>query len=120
MRAIDINSTVDMIRFVCDAIIESKDLLTDVDSRTGDGDHGMGMAGGMAKAKAALEAGAPFSDIASIFKTTGMAMLNSMGGASGVIFSSMFLGGVKGMGDIKELNGAAFCAAMADALTAIK
>ena len=47
-------------------------------------------------------------------------MLNSMGGASGVIFGSMFLGGVKGMPVSDKLDGIQFAQIMRGALEAIK
>lgn len=120
ITTLTIDQTTDMILSACDAIMGNKEYLTEVDSRIGDGDHGIGMSGGMEKAKAALEAGRPFADINTIFKTTGMTMLNSMGGASGVIFGSMFLSGVKGLQPITELNVSAMAVIFRNALDAIK
>lgn len=120
MKSLTVNQTKDMIISVCDAIVESKPYLTEVDSKIGDGDHGIGMAGGMEKAKAALLEKGSFDDINSVFKTTGMAMLNSMGGASGVIFGSMFLGGIKKMETLNELDGEHFTRIMRGSLDAIK
>ena len=62
----------------------------------------------------------PFPDINTVFKTTGMAMLNSMGGASGVIFGSMFLGGIKGLSPLSVLDGDGFTCIMRGSLEAIK
>lgn len=120
MRALNIEQTTDMVLAVCRRIIESKRLLTEVDSKIGDGDHGIGMSIGMESAKAALLKNAPFADINAILKTTGMAMLNSMGGASGAIFGSMFFGGIRGMESFTELDGQRFVDIMANALKAIK
>ena len=50
MKEITIEQTTDMILAACQAIIDNKPYLTEVDSKTGDGDHGIGMAGGMEKA----------------------------------------------------------------------
>lgn len=120
MKTLTIEQTVDMIKAASDAIIENKPYLTEVDSKIGDGDHGIGMSGGMEKAKKALDEKGPFGDVNSVFKTTGMAMLNSMGGASGVIFGSMFLGGVKGLEKITELDGEHFAIIMRKSLESIK
>lgn len=120
MKTLTIQQTVQMIICACDAIIANMPYLTEVDSKIGDGDHGIGMAGGMEKAKAALLEKQPFSDINSVFKTTGMTMLNSMGGASGVIFGSMFLGGIKGMESLSELNADSFTKIMRGSLESIK
>ena len=120
MKTLTIEQTTDMLICACNEIIASKEYLTEVDSKIGDGDHGIGMSGGMEKAKAALEEKRPFSDINTVFKTTGMTMLNTMGGASGVIFGSMFLSGVKGMDSLKELTGENFAKIMRNSLEAIK
>ena len=112
MKEITIEQTTDMILAACQAIIDNKPFLTEVDSKTGDGDHGIGMAGGMEKAGKALREKRPFPDINTVFKTTGMAMLNSMGGASGVIFGSMFLGGIKGLSPLSVLDGDGFTCIM--------
>lgn len=120
MKSINIQQTMEMIVAACDAIIANKPLLTEVDSRTGDGDHGIGMSNGMEKARTVLIEKAPFQDVNTVFQTTGMAMLNSMGGASGVIFGSMFLGGIGDMEKITELNGDAFVSIFSKALDVIK
>ena len=120
MKSLNTEQVTDMLICVCDAIIENRPYLTEVDSKTGDGDHGIGMSGGMEKAKKALEEKRPFADVNTVFKTTGMSMLNSMGGASGVIFGSMFMGGVKGMEVITELDGEHFARMMRAALEGIK
>lgn len=120
MRAIDVETCKEMIIAACDAIIMNKPYLTEVDSKIGDGDHGIGMAGGMEKAKDALNTKNDFATINDVFKTTGMQMLESMGGASGVIFGSMFLGGVKGMNPITELDAKTFTTMMRASVEAIK
>ena len=120
MKTLTTEQTTDMIIYTCDAIIRNKSYLTEADSKIGDGDHGIGMSGGMEKAKAALKANRPFPDVNSVFKITGMTMLNSMGGASGVIFGSMFLSGTKGMEAITELDGDSLTKIMRSSLEAIK
>lgn len=120
MHTIDVETCKEMIIAACDAIIMNKPYLTEVDSKIGDGDHGIGMAGGMEKAKNALNAKNDFATINDVFKTTGMQMLESMGGASGVIFGSMFLSGVKGMNPITELDAKTFTTMMRASVEAIK
>ncbi|MDD3140626.1 MAG: dihydroxyacetone kinase subunit DhaL [Lachnospiraceae bacterium] len=120
MKTINVVQSKEMIIKVCDAIIANKPYLTEVDSKIGDGDHGIGMAGGMEKAKAALLGNSEFATVNEVFKTTGMQMLNSMGGASGVIFGSMFLGGVKGLDPITELDGEIFTKMMRASVESIK
>lgn len=119
MTALSAEQTLGMILHCCDAIIANKDYLTEVDSAIGDGDHGMGMSGGMQKAAEALRKKAAFDNVNEIFKVTGMSMLSSMGGASGVIFGTMFLGGIKGLEPIHVLDAAVMARIMRGSLEAI-
>ena len=92
MKSITLEQVKEMLIFVAQSIIENEPLLTKVDSAIGDGDHGTGMSLGMEKAAAQLKIAAA-QDVAGLFQTVGMIMLNCMGGASGVIFATMFFGG---------------------------
>lgn len=94
MKRLSTEQMKQMILYVADRVIESKPYLTQVDSKIGDGDHGIGMEIGFIAVKKALN-GREFPDINGLFGEAGMAMLSTMGGASGVIFSSIFLGAVK-------------------------
>lgn len=91
-----------MLLYVADKIIANKPYLTEIDSAIGDGDHGIGMAGGMQKAKRKLLKMSDEKNVYHIFETAGQAMLMSMGGASGVIFGSLYLAGAKDM-EAKEV-----------------
>lgn len=93
----------DMTMYVADQIIDNVTLLTEVDSKIGDGDHGVGMQIGFTKAKETLEKIEP-KTINEVFSLTGMSMIKSMGGASGVIFGTMYMGAVKGIAPIEILN----------------
>ena len=85
-----------MLLYIADKIIEAKPYLTEVDSAIGDGDHGIGMAGGMQKAKKKLVKMEQGDNAYKHFEEAGQAMLMSMGGASGVIFGSLYLAGARG------------------------
>lgn len=86
-----------MLIYIADKIIAKKPYLTEIDSAIGDGDHGIGMAGGMQKAKKKLLKMEAEENAYAVFEAAGKAMLLSMGGASGVIFGSLYLAGAKGM-----------------------
>ena len=90
--------------YIADKIIENKPLLTEVDSAIGDADHGIGMECGMRQAKESIEKMESNNDAYKVFEVAGKAMLVSMGGASGVIFGSMFQAGAKGMPEKTELS----------------
>lgn len=104
MERINAQQAKEMLLYVAESIIEAKPMLTEVDSAIGDGDHGIGMAGGLKKAKDKLLKMEEPSDVYAVFAAAGKAMLMSMGGASGVIFGSMFLGGAKGMEPAAEID----------------
>ncbi len=94
MTQLTILKTKEMLLCVADKVIENKPYLTEVDSAIGDGDHGIGMETGFLKVKEAL-GGADFDSVNQVFAAAGRAMLLSMGGASGVIFGSLFSEGTK-------------------------
>ena len=97
LEELSAEDTRNMLLYVADKIIANKPYLTEVDSAIGDGDHGIGMAGGMQKAKKKLLRMQGEENAYHLFETAGEAMLMSMGGASGVIFGSLYLAGAKGM-----------------------
>lgn len=96
LTELNVQDTKNMLLYIADKIIDKKPYLTEIDSAIGDGDHGIGMAGGMQKAKRKLLEMEDTDNAYSIFETAGQAMLMSMGGASGVIFGSLYLAGAKG------------------------
>ncbi|MDQ1143791.1 dihydroxyacetone kinase [Bacillus sp. SORGH_AS 510] len=98
-----VEQTKEMFQFVGEKVIASKPRLTEIDSAIGDGDHGIGMSVGFKKAIENLNQ-KELPTINEVFKTIGMSMISSMGGASGIIFGTMFVGGVKGLEEHKTLN----------------
>lgn len=109
-----------LLDYMADIIIENKDYLTELDSQIGDGDHGLGMERGMRSAKQALASMAEDEDIYLYFSAVGRAMLMNMGGASGVIFGSMFFGAAKNHTPAPDLTAQAFAQSMAAGLAAVK
>lgn len=116
---LDVSQTKEMVLYVGEKIRENKPLLTKVDSAIGDGDHGIGMSVGFEKVEENLK-NKDFTTINDVFKTTGMSMIQSMGGASGIIFGTMFLGGVKGLDPKNELDILMFSEIFDASLEAIK
>lgn len=119
MEKLNIKQTKQMILYVADKIIENRIILNEVDSQIGDGDHGTGMSLGFSKVKEQLDNRA-MKSINEIFQTTGMTMISSMGGASGIIFGSMFQGGVKGLDTLIELGLKDLCKIFTASLDVIK
>lgn len=94
-----------MLIYIADKVMKKKGYLTEIDSAIGDGDHGIGMYGGMKKAKKKLLTMAGEENVYKLFEEAGTQMLNSMGGASGVIFGSLYLAGAEGMASKEYIDG---------------
>jgi dihydroxyacetone kinase-like protein len=114
-----ITETTAMFLRVAQRMQESEDLLTQADKAIGDGDHGIGMARGFAAVQTKLEA-APPATVAELLKTTGMALLTSIGGASGVIFGTLFRGGARNLTGIATFDSEALSRMLGDGLAAVQ
>lgn len=78
------------VRRVSAAMDKHKDELTELDAAIGDSDHGANMARGTAAAAKRLGHPAPTS-ISGLGKSVGMALVSSVGGASGPLYGTFFL-----------------------------
>ena len=117
---LDFTRTKELLCFVADKIIDNRQYLCDLDAKTGDGDHGIGMSNGMQKAKAKISGMDDNGNIYELFKEFGKAMLMSMGGVSGVIFGSLFLGGANEMPPDEAMTAGDFALMMEKSLSVIK
>jgi len=72
------------------AIEKNDTYLSDLDAAIGDGDHGENMSRGFTAVVKKLD-GASFADISALFKTVGMTLLSTVGGASGPLYGGFFL-----------------------------
>lgn len=118
--ALSVYETKDMLIAVCDCVIREKQRLTLLDGPIGDGDHGIGMSRGMTAAKDALKDEDLPGDINTLFYKMGRTLTSTMGGSSGVIFGTMFMGAVKGMDRTDRLDGKTFTRMMRNALEAVR
>ena len=119
MKQLTFVQTRDMLLHVADQVIDSKAFLTEIDSKIGDGDHGIGMERGMKKAKEKLLPMENGDNVFSLFQEMGKTMLMSMGGASGVIFGTLFMGGAKGK-TASSLTASGLISLMEDSLRSIQ
>lgn len=81
----------------------NKDLLGELDSAIGDGDHGINMARGFGKVSSQLPAMRD-KNIGRICKVVGMALISSVGGASGPLYGTMFMRAGLAAGEKRELS----------------
>lgn len=83
-------------------INEEKAYLSDLDSAIGDGDHGMNMARGSTEMMVALREKDP-QTVVDVFKLAGMTLVSKVGGASGPLYGSAFIGMAKAAMSSDEL-----------------
>jgi len=100
------------------AVTEQRAYLTELDSAIGDADHGANMARGMAAVWDKLEAGTP-PTADELFKSVGMTLVTSVGGASGPLYGTFFLRMGMTAGAVAEFDGAALAAALRAGLDGI-
>jgi len=109
------DDTIAWIKACAEVLAENKDYLTQLDAAIGDADHGANMDRGF---KAVITKMPEFSDkdIGTIFKTVGMTLISTVGGAGGPLYGTLFLqAGTKSAGKM-ELNLEDWAAAMEAAL----
>jgi dihydroxyacetone kinase-like protein len=109
----------EMIVYVSNKMIESKGRLTQADKAIGDGDHGIGMARGFENVLNKVE-GQEFSSLEFLFKTVGMALLTSIGGAAGAVFGTLFRGVAENLKGHDVLTAEVFSRMLQDGLRAVK
>ena len=108
-----------MFIYVANKMVDSKDALTQADKAIGDGDHGIGMARGFEAVRQKLETQS-FTSIGELFKSIGMTLMMSIGGAAGAVFGTFFRGAGKNTGNQSELNSQTLTLALQDGLQAVK
>lgn len=97
------DQTLEWIKKVAAVLNENRDYLTQLDAAIGDADHGANMDRGFKKV---IEKVPEFADkdIGTIFKSVGMNLLSTVGGAGGPLYGTFFLQmGMKSAGKM-ELN----------------
>ena len=99
---------------------EHKDRLTELDAAIGDADHGTNMDRGMRAVVAKLDATADDGDLARLFKTVGMTLVSTVGGAAGPLYGTLFLRMGTAIGERAELDGAGWAAALEGAVEGVQ
>ncbi|WP_353930842.1 dihydroxyacetone kinase subunit DhaL [Okeanomitos corallinicola TIOX110] len=81
---------IEWLQVFASVIRHHKEELTELDAAIGDADHGINMDRGLKKVSNILPS-VEGKDISSIFKTVSMALISSVGGASGPLYGTWFL-----------------------------
>ncbi|MGT2887652.1 dihydroxyacetone kinase subunit DhaL [Streptococcus didelphis] len=84
-------------------IVANKDYLSELDTPIGDGDHGGNMARGMAAVMDNCK-GKDFTSSADLFKLVAMQLISKVGGASGPLYGSAFMGMAKLDADVSVVD----------------
>ena len=96
MRAIPIGQMQAAIVAACDTIIANEPYLTQIDTIIGDGDHGTGMRDGFSVLRDTLKQN-DYPDVYALMREAGVVLVKTMGGASGVLFGTLFIAGHEGV-----------------------
>lgn len=108
--AVTTDDLVAWIRAFRDAVHQHKDELTRLDSEIGDADHGSNMARGLDAVVAKLDT-AP-ANPTELFKTVGMTLVSTVGGASGPLYGTLFLRMGPALAEADPVDAAALGAAL--------
>ncbi len=90
LLSVPYDDVVQMVRAFAATIAENKEYLTDLDSAIGDADHGINMDRGFRAVLVKVDA-LPPGDVGSLFKTIGMTLVSTVGGAGGPLYGTLFL-----------------------------
>ena len=93
----------EILHAIGEKITEEKLFLTELDNVIGDGDHGINLARGFAeveKKRPMMEG----KDIGTMLKTAGMALVSTVGGASGPLYGTAFMQAGKALAGKTELD----------------
>ena len=88
--SVSYEEVVRFLRRFADLIAENKAALTELDSAIGDADHGINMDRGFQAVRGKLEGQTP-GDVGALFKTVGMTLVSTVGGAGGPLYGTLFL-----------------------------
>lgn len=87
---VTVDNTLAWLKDFAGVVEENKAYLSDLDTPIGDGDHGNNMSRGV-QAMLVQFNDKSFNSVSEIFKTTAMALMGNIGGASGPLYGSAFM-----------------------------
>ena len=118
-QCMDTKKLLEIMKAISEKIEAEKEVLTELDSAIGDGDHGINMARG---AKTVMEKLPSLigKDSGAIFKGIGMAIVSSVGGASGPLYGTAFMKAGDALKGKMELSAEDFLAAFSASVAGIK
>lgn len=115
----DSKKVVEILNHITKTINDDKDFLTELDNVIGDGDHGINLARGFNEVDKKIATVAD-KDIGTILKTAGMALVSTVGGASGPLYGTAFMYAGKEMTGKMDINLDDFKALLNAAIEGVK
>ncbi|MDP9027955.1 MAG: dihydroxyacetone kinase subunit DhaL, partial [Actinomycetota bacterium] len=103
---VPLSQLVDWLRRFAELVTDQRAYLTELDSAIGDADHGANMARGMTAVMEKVDGAAAPTAADELFKSVGMTLVTSVGGASGPLYGTFFLRMGMNAGPIANFNGA--------------
>jgi len=97
------NDIIQWIKTSATLLAENKEYLTELDRAIGDADHGNNMDRGFKKALLQLDE-VKDKDIGTIFKSIGMALISSVGGAAGPLYGTFYMQAANAVDAKQELS----------------
>lgn len=97
-------------------IEREKELLTKLDNDIGDGDHGINMVRGFKAADGKIDG---LKNPADVFKTVGMTLISTVGGASGPLYGTAFLKMAQAVTGKEDITADDFLAAFRAAIAGV-
>ena len=94
----------DALDAVAAAVIAQKEYLTNLDAKTGDGDHGLNMARGFRAAQEAVEDMEDTTRPGPVLQTIGKALIQNVGGAAGPLYGTGFVKAGAACDDDTKMN----------------
>jgi len=102
-QCLKISDFINIFQKISSSILEHSDELCELDAVVGDGDHGTTIKRGVLAGEKAIMA-TSFETVDKLLSAYALAMVSSMGGAAGPIFSSLFMGMASGGNGVIEIN----------------
>lgn len=115
----DNKMVISILKKIGEKIEEQKEYLTELDQPIGDSDHGINLARGFLEVEKKLPT-LEDKDIGTVLKTVGMALVSTVGGASGPLYGSAFMKMGMALNGKMDLTMEDFLKAMDTAIEAVK
>ena len=113
------NTLLTWVREFARIILASKETLSELDSASGDADHGANMERGMVAILAAMDKGELGGAPADCLKKVGMTLVDTVGGSSGALYGTIFLRMARSVGEFDHLDAVTFARALQGGLDGV-